>query len=55
MFGVTSATATRWAKQGRLTDIRTPGGQHRFRASEVQELFSKSAAYRDDGTAGAPG
>ena len=36
LFRVDSKSVTRWAKQGRLTSIRTPGGGHRFRESEIR-------------------
>jgi excisionase family DNA binding protein len=39
MFRVDPKTVTRWAAQGRLSSIRTPGGHRRFRASEVQALL----------------
>ena len=36
LFRVDPKSVTRWAKQGRLTSIRTPGGGHRFRESEIR-------------------
>lgn len=39
LFRVDPKTVTRWAKQGRLTPIRTLGGHRRYRASEVEQLL----------------
>ena len=47
LFRVDPRTVTRWAHTGRLTAIRTPGGHHRFLASEVHSLL--------DGTYGSRG
>jgi excisionase family DNA binding protein len=38
-FRVDSKTVTRWAKAGRLTVIRTPGGHRRYRESEIRALL----------------
>ena len=35
-FKVDPKTVSRWAKQGRLSCIRTLGGHRRFRAAEVE-------------------
>lgn len=36
LFKVDPKTVTRWAKAGRLTSIRTPGGHRRYREAEVR-------------------
>jgi excisionase family DNA binding protein len=41
MFRVDPRTVTRWANAGRLTSIRTPGGQRRFREAEVRQLLAR--------------
>lgn len=38
-FRVDPKTVNRWAKSGRLTSIRTPGGHRRYRADEVHRLL----------------
>ena len=42
MFRVDPKTVTRWAKTGRLTSIRTPGGHRRYRQTEVRALLAAS-------------
>jgi excisionase family DNA binding protein len=44
MFGVTSQAVSKWAKAGKLTEIRTPGGQYRYREVEVQAWLSGGAS-----------
>lgn len=44
LFRVDPKTATRWAADGKLTTIRTPGGQLRFRESEVQSILAGAGA-----------
>lgn len=39
-FRVDPKTVTRWAKSGKLTSVRTPGGHRRYRKSEVRRLLS---------------
>jgi excisionase family DNA binding protein len=40
LFRVDPKTVTRWAKAGRLTSLRTPGGHRRFRETEVRALLT---------------
>jgi excisionase family DNA binding protein len=47
LFGVRPATIARWAREGRLTPLRTPGGHRRYVRSSVREALkvpSRSAA-----------
>lgn len=39
LFRVDSKTVTRWADAGKLTTIRTPGGQRRYDGAEVEALL----------------
>jgi excisionase family DNA binding protein len=41
LFGVDRRTVVLWAKRGRIPALRTPGGQHRFRADEIRGLLAK--------------
>lgn len=38
-FSVTVSTVRAWERAGKLRAIRTPGGQRRFRRSEVEALL----------------
>ena len=38
LFRVDPKSVSRWARKGRLTSIRTPGGHLRFRKAEVLAL-----------------
>jgi len=39
MLRVDPKTVTRWAKAGKLSSIRTPGGHRRYKESEVRQFF----------------
>jgi excisionase family DNA binding protein len=39
-FRVEATTVRRWAQAGKLTSVRTPGGQRRYRAAEVDALLA---------------
>lgn len=39
LFGVTAKTASRWADEGHLDSVRTLGGNRRFLAEQVHELY----------------
>jgi excisionase family DNA binding protein len=41
LFGVNPKTVQRWAKTGRLSSIKTPGGHRRYRAAEVYALLAE--------------
>ncbi len=41
LFGVDRRTVVLWAKRGRIPALRTPGGQHRFRADEIRCLLEQ--------------
>ena len=43
LFGVRPATIARWAREGRLTPIRTPGGHRRYLRSSVHEVLDSFA------------
>ena len=42
LFGVDRRTVVLWAKRGRIPALRTPGGQHRFRAEEIRTLLERN-------------
>ena len=43
MFSVDPKTVTRWAKEGKLSSIRTLGGHRRYNKAAVQELLKPAA------------
>ena len=45
MFRVDPKTVTRWARDGKLTSIRTLGGHRRYREAEIRTRLT--AATRD--------
>jgi excisionase family DNA binding protein len=54
MFRVDPKTVTRWARDGRLTSVRTLGGHRRYRESEVLALLraARSVPGQDEPEAG---
>jgi len=43
LFGVDTKTVSRWARAGRLTAVRTPGGHRRFLEDEVRSRLADNA------------
>ena len=41
LFRVDPKTVTRWARAGRLTAIRTPGGHRRYKENEVRDILRR--------------
>ncbi len=44
LFGVSVSTVTRWARQGLLKTVRTPGGHYRFPAEEPRQAAFDAGA-----------
>jgi excisionase family DNA binding protein len=42
LYAVDAKTVTRWAQAGKLSSIRTPGNQRRFKRAEVMALIENS-------------
>lgn len=40
LFGVRTPTIARWAREGRLTAVLTPGGHRRYRRSQIRQLLA---------------
>jgi excisionase family DNA binding protein len=47
LFGVRTTTIARWAREGRLTPMRTPGGHRRYSRAGVRELLADGEAEPD--------
>jgi excisionase family DNA binding protein len=43
-LGVTPQTLRRWERDGLITAFRTPGGERRFRVSDLDALLSRRPA-----------
>jgi len=41
VFRVDPKTVTRWAKSGKIPSIRTPGGQYRFLAADIDDYLNE--------------
>ena len=39
MFRVDPKTVTRWAKAGKISSVRTPGGHRRYREADVRQML----------------
>lgn len=50
-FGVDVATVRRWVSEGLLFPVKTPGGQFRYHAADVERLMAVSQQ-RDEMPAG---
>jgi excisionase family DNA binding protein len=44
LFGVRTTTIARWAREGRLSPVRTPGGHRRYSRAGVRELLERESA-----------
>ena len=40
ILGVRTTTVARWAREGSLTSMRTPGGHHRYNRAEIRGLLA---------------
>jgi excisionase family DNA binding protein len=41
LFRVHAKTVARWARTGRITSVRTPGGHHRYWESEIRRMLDE--------------
>lgn len=44
LFRVDRGTVGRWAADGRLASVRTPGGHRRYRESRVRQLLDEDTS-----------
>ena len=52
LFGVSVSTVTRWARQGLLKTLRTPGGHYRFPAEETRRAARMGLSEQNSRLAG---
>ena len=43
VFGVRTTTIARWAREGKLMPLRTPGGHRRYQLQDIRQLIRLSA------------
>jgi excisionase family DNA binding protein len=48
LFGVSASTVTRWARQGLLKALRTPGGHYRFPAEETRRAAHSEVPFEKE-------
>jgi excisionase family DNA binding protein len=48
LFGVRPTTIARWAREGKLTPLRTPGGHRRYSRQGIRQLFAEVTQPDDD-------
>jgi excisionase family DNA binding protein len=44
LFGVRTTTIARWAREGRLSPLRTPGGHRRYSRASLRALLADARA-----------
>jgi excisionase family DNA binding protein len=54
LFRVSPKTVARWAKDHRISCLRTLGGHRRFRSEEIRRLLAQFEEERDAVSAGKP-
>lgn len=47
MFRVDAKTVARWAANGKLKSLKTPGGHHRFYADDVRARLAQDFDYSE--------
>jgi excisionase family DNA binding protein len=48
LFGVRPATIARWAREGKLAPLRTPGGHRRYSRQGIRQLLAEVTQPNDD-------
>jgi excisionase family DNA binding protein len=43
IFGLRTSTIARWAREGRLTPLRTPGGHRRYSRAAIRDVLAADA------------
>jgi excisionase family DNA binding protein len=51
LFGVRPSTIARWAREGKLAPLLTPGGHRRYRPAEVREVLGRDGLTEEEAIA----
>lgn len=43
LFGVRTTTIARWAREGKLTPLHTPGGHRRYNRLDIRQILSETS------------
>ncbi|GAA4484469.1 hypothetical protein GCM10023191_007670 [Actinoallomurus oryzae] len=43
LFGVRTTTIARWAREGKLSPLRTPGGHRRYSRADIRRILAEEA------------
>jgi excisionase family DNA binding protein len=47
LLGVRTTTIARWAREGKLTPLRTPGGHRRYNRADIRQLLADETTPSD--------
>ncbi|MGI5224751.1 helix-turn-helix domain-containing protein [Actinoallomurus sp. CA-142502] len=47
LFGVRTTTIARWAREGKLSPLRTPGGHRRYSRADIRRILAEEATPRE--------
>lgn len=50
LFGVRTTTIARWAREGRLSPLRTPGGHRRYTRASLRALLAEARSPEEPST-----
>jgi excisionase family DNA binding protein len=48
LFGVRPTTIARWAREGKLTPLLTPGGHRRYRHTDLREILGRDGRTEEE-------
>jgi transposase len=51
LFGVRPTTIARWAREGKLAPLLTPGGHRRYRPADVREVLGRDGRTEEEAMA----
>lgn len=48
IFGVDPKTVQRWAKEGKISSVKTPGGHRRFFWSHIRQIIKENSSEKKE-------